>query len=428
MQQTPPRQAASTTSVLTIFGISPHKSSLKRQITEDHPQISLSSPVRSTSKGVQSPSLGNAWSETTRHPSIASARSCSPVSDDSTAPVTLQDYQTPSTSICDEDTIEYTPRTLRRLRGGLKNSPQPKVAQSKARMSTPNDSDDELAVPVPATSKKHIRENIANDTTVRRNQFLIEKKDYWLPLLPANNHVQRLVEKHERRTPAERASMPAVCPYDEFTSQPRGIKAEMKPYQLSGLSFLVYLQRNGLAGILGDEMGLGKTLQTISLIQYLKESTLGSGTGNLQRPCLVVCPLSVLSSWMAETKRWAPNLRVLRFHGPIKERVRMKKIVVGEIDVFGRPVAKGGAKKSTHVNGDVRDETVGVDLVVTTYESFRAEQAWFKRAFVWRYVILDEGHMVGMRAAVMSELTDSRSRTPQVSCPSRFKVFAQSIV
>ena len=30
----------------------------------------------------------------------------------------------------------------------------------------------------------------------------------------------------------------------------------MKPYQLAGLSFLVYLHRNGLSGILGDEMGL----------------------------------------------------------------------------------------------------------------------------------------------------------------------------
>lgn len=36
----------------------------------------------------------------------------------------------------------------------------------------------------------------------------------------------------------------------------------------------------------------------------------------------------------------------------------------------------------------------GVDLVVTTYESYLAEQGWFKRAFVWRYVVLDEGHKV----------------------------------
>ena len=103
----------------------------------------------------------------------------------------------------------------------------------------------------------------------------------------------------------------------------------MKPYQLSGLSFLVYLHRNGLSGILGDEMGLGKTLQTLSLLQYLKENRKISRRGEL-RPALVVCPLSVLSSWMAESKRWTPNLKVLRFHGPIKERDRLKRVATGE--------------------------------------------------------------------------------------------------
>ena len=80
----------------------------------------------------------------------------------------------------------------------------------------------------------------------------------------------------------------------------------MKPYQLLGLSFLVYLHRNGLSGILGDEMGLGKTLQTLSLIQYLKESR--NTSSEELRPCLVVCPLSVLSSWIAESRRWTPGV------------------------------------------------------------------------------------------------------------------------
>ena len=67
----------------------------------------------------------------------------------------------------------------------------------------------------------------------------------------------------------------------------------MKPYQLLGLSFLVYLHKNGLSGILGDEMGLGKTLQTLSLVQYLKENRKLSASSEALRPCLVVCPLSV---------------------------------------------------------------------------------------------------------------------------------------
>lgn len=150
-------------------------------------------------------------------------------------------------------------------------------------------------------------------------------------------------------------------------------------------------------------MGLGKTLQTLSLIQYLKANDPKRGTGRLQRPFLVICPLSVLSSWMAEARRWAPGLKVIRFHGPVKERVRLKKIIVGEIDMYGNPTAQARSKVKSKVNAvgqtiisldEEEEDDVGVDAVVTTYESYAAEDSWFKKAFVWRYVVLDEGHKV----------------------------------
>lgn len=94
------------------------------------------------------------------------------------------------------------------------------------------------------------------------------------------------------------------------------------------------MYRNGVSGILGDEMGLGKTLQTLSLIQYLKEHRKQNESSEL-RPCLVVCPLSVLNSWIAEARKWTPGLKVLRFHGPMKERNRLKQIAKGEIDMHG---------------------------------------------------------------------------------------------
>ena len=179
----------------------------------------------------------------------------------------------------------------------------------------------------------------------------------------------------------------------------------MKPYQLAGLSFLVYLYRNGLSGILGDEMGLGKTLQTLSLIQYLKESHKPSSKGREVRPCLVVCPLSVLSSWMAECRRWTPGLKVLRFHGPEHERSRLKRVASGEEDMYGNNTRSALVKKNKRLaaagkdiisldSDDDLDDELGVDLTVTTYETFSAEQSWFKRAFVWKYVILDEGHKI----------------------------------
>jgi SWI/SNF-related matrix-associated actin-dependent regulator of chromatin subfamily A member 5 len=73
---------------------------------------------------------------------------------------------------------------------------------------------------------------------------LVEKKEFWLPLLPPHNYVKKLVEKHERMSAAELAALPTSTPYVEIETQPRGVKATMKPYQLSGLSFMLYLHRN----------------------------------------------------------------------------------------------------------------------------------------------------------------------------------------
>lgn len=178
----------------------------------------------------------------------------------------------------------------------------------------------------------------------------------------------------------------------------------MKPYQLSGLSFLVYLHRNGLSGILGDEMGLGKTLQTLSLFQYLKEHDPPSASKIERRPFLVVCPLSVLSSWMAEASRWVPELKVMRFHGPVKERDRLKRIAEGSQDRYGnelgrslkkpRRVRTKEGKPVISLDTDSEDDKRGFDVVVTTYETFQSEKSWFNRAFVWRYVVLDEGHKI----------------------------------
>jgi SWI/SNF-related matrix-associated actin-dependent regulator of chromatin subfamily A member 5 len=119
---------------------------------------------------------------------------------------------------------------------------------------------------------------------------------------------------------------------------------------------------------------------------------------------------------MAECKKWAPGLKALRFHGPAKERDRLKKIAVGEIDMFGNPTAKrkrklknrrtAAGKPIISIDSDSEEEEeeeVGVDLVVTTYECYLHEQSWFKRAFIWRYVVLDEGHRVKNDMSLISK-------------------------
>ena len=51
----------------------------------------------------------------------------------------------------------------------------------------------------------------------------------------------------------------------------------------------------------------------------------------------------------------------------------------------------------------------GLDLIVTTYEGFLAEEGWFKRAFVWRYVVLDEGHRIKNDSSLISKALHSVS-------------------
>jgi SNF2 family DNA or RNA helicase len=91
---------------------------------------------------------------------------------------------------------------------------------------------------------------------------------------------------------------------------PKGIQANLRPYQIEGLSWLQFLREHDLGGILADDMGLGKTLQTLAHIQMEKEA------GRLQDPVLVVGPTSLINTWADEAHRFAPDLRVLTLHGP----------------------------------------------------------------------------------------------------------------
>ncbi|KAL8932748.1 MAG: hypothetical protein Q9216_006698 [Gyalolechia sp. 2 TL-2023] len=309
--------------------------------------------------------------------------------------------------------------SLRAQENGDKSRKKSKVSKASMRPIVTSDA----RKPILKSARSLVRDAIATGTVVKRNNFFIARKDLFLPLLPKKNYITKLIEQQTPKDQDEDilaisdsmkslSSAPehdtgrkgVTVPYEDIPQQPRGIKAAMKPYQLSGLSFLVYLHRNGLAGILGDEMGLGKTLQTLSLIQYLKENRKQS-TASENRPSLVVCPLSVLSSWMAEVRKWAPGLKTLRFHGPLHERDRMKRIITGEIDIYGNETKRHKIKRNERmtkagkviIDLDAEVETaneVGVDLVITTYECFHAEQSWFKSSFIWSYLILDEGHRI----------------------------------
>jgi superfamily II DNA or RNA helicase len=95
---------------------------------------------------------------------------------------------------------------------------------------------------------------------------------------------------------------------------PAGLKAQLRPYQQTGLYWLQFLREYDLAGILADDMGLGKTIQTLA--HLLLEKT----EGRADRPSLVVAPTSLMLNWRREAERFAPELRVLTLQGPQRQQ------------------------------------------------------------------------------------------------------------
>ena len=80
----------------------------------------------------------------------------------------------------------------------------------------------------------------------------------------------------------------------------------LRPYQKTGVKWLISLQRNGFGGCLADDMGLGKTLQVIA---YLSDSSMSG------KHTLVVVPKTLLSNWQREFGKFSPEMPVRIYHG-----------------------------------------------------------------------------------------------------------------
>jgi len=89
---------------------------------------------------------------------------------------------------------------------------------------------------------------------------------------------------------------------------PAGLEATLRGYQQEGFAWLTTLSTLGLGALLADDMGLGKTVQ---LIAHLLQRSAAEDGG----PHLVICPTSVLGNWARELGRFAPSLRIQRWHG-----------------------------------------------------------------------------------------------------------------
>ena len=114
----------------------------------------------------------------------------------------------------------------------------------------------------------------------------------------------------------------------QLVDQPAKFQGELRPYQVTGLSWLAFLDKHGLGACLADDMGLGKTVQLIVLLQWEREC------GNALGPTLLVVPTSVVGNWRRELERFSPELRVHIQHGPERPLGDDLAVVAAEADVL----------------------------------------------------------------------------------------------
>ncbi len=86
----------------------------------------------------------------------------------------------------------------------------------------------------------------------------------------------------------------------------------LRDYQIEGFKWFRTLSEYGFGGILADDMGLGKTVQTLSVIDSMKD---------MVGPSIVICPSSILLNWVDEIEKFAPHLKHKAVMGIKEERV-----------------------------------------------------------------------------------------------------------
>ncbi|WP_049897271.1 DEAD/DEAH box helicase [Nesterenkonia massiliensis] len=171
----------------------------------------------------------------------------------------------------------------------------------------------------------------------------------------------------------------------QLRKPPAGLHATLRDYQVYGYSWLRFLYEHRLGGILADEMGLGKTLQTLAMIQSVREDAAPKdaapkGTALNETapeeaapegaaPFLILAPTSVVGNWKAEAHRFTPSLEV---------------VVISETaQKSGEPLAQ---------------QVQGADIVITSYALFRLEEERY-RELDWAGLILDEAQMIKNHAS-----------------------------
>ncbi|ESL12216.1 helicase-like protein [Trypanosoma rangeli SC58] len=174
-------------------------------------------------------------------------------------------------------------------------------------------------------------------------------------------------DKALRRIEAETRGaqfLPAPVATPENTGVANGYT--LRSYQVEGVQFLLNNFHRGMPCILADDMGLGKTAQISAFLHMLQVHH------NIDGPHLVVSPLSTLTAWTKELARWAPTLRVVKYHGERKGRASLRTTRGYRHCVF-----------------------------VTTPAVLNQDRGFFRKR-AWVVAVVDEAHVLKRRNTIIS--------------------------
>ena len=101
---------------------------------------------------------------------------------------------------------------------------------------------------------------------------------------------------------------PELAEWKRSLENPGGTAAQLpgflRNYQRAGVLWAMNLFEHSCNAMIADEMGLGKTVQTLSLVSHY----LSASSGSVAK-FLVVCPASVIPVWVAEARKFFPDIR-----------------------------------------------------------------------------------------------------------------------